>query len=102
MKSGSGDSRAPFANRAFGRRTPLVVLLVGTAFSVFSFFYIRREEGVGRQREFERRAANTALRVEDYLQRREEALYALRNLYEFSDGVSRAEFAQAVAPLRLP
>ena len=96
----SVDDRAPLVARALGRHTPLAVLLVGASLSLLSFFYIRREEERGRVREFERRAANTALRVEDYLQRREEALYALRNLFEYSDDVARAEFAGFARDLR--
>jgi two-component system cell cycle sensor histidine kinase/response regulator CckA len=92
--------RAPLATRAFGRWTPVLVTVVGLVLSALVIFYIRREEARGRQREFERRASNTALRVEDYLRRREEALYALRNLFEYSTNVTRQEFEGFARDLR--
>ena len=78
--------------RTLREHAPLFVLILGTLFSVFVFFYIRREEARGRQSEFFRRAQNIALRAEDYLRHREETLYTLRDLFEYAPEVTRVQF----------
>jgi CHASE1-domain containing sensor protein len=92
--------RTAWRTHALGRHAPLLVMAVGTVLSVLTFAYIRSEETAGREREFQRRAANTALRVADYPQRREELLFALRNFFEYSGEVTREQFAGFARDLR--
>ena len=75
------------------RHIPWLTFTLGTALSVAVFGLIRASERVSLQTEFERRAQNVSLRVEDYLLRNVEPLYALRNLFDYSDSVTREEFA---------
>ena len=66
--------------------------MAGTALSFAVFAWVRSGEHAALQTEFERRAQNVSLRVEDYLLRNVEPLYSLRNLFDYSGEVSREEF----------
>ncbi len=81
------------------RHAPWWALALGTAISLVAFGLIRIGERASLRREFERRASNVTLRVEDYLLRNVEPLYALRNLFNYSNEVSRDEFAGAARDL---
>ncbi|MBC7366429.1 MAG: CHASE domain-containing protein [Undibacterium sp.] len=78
---------------------PWLAFALGTALSLLVFELIRVGERASLRREFERRASNVTLRVEDYLLRNVEPLYALRNLFNYSQDVSREEFAGAARDL---
>jgi len=81
------------------RHLPLATFLVGTLLSFTVFALVRSSEQVALQVEFERRAQNVSLRVEDYLLRNVEPLYSLRNLFDYSGDVSREEFNGAARDL---
>ena len=81
------------------RRLPWLALTFGTALSLLVFVLIRIGEHASLRREFERRASNVTLRVEDYLLRNVEPLYSLRNLFNYSEEVSRQEFTGAARDL---
>ena len=92
---------APSALRALfpSAQTPWLVFSAGCALSFLAFGLIRAGERAALRLEFERRAHNVALRVEDYLVRTTEPLYALRNLFDYAGPVSRAEFTGAARDL---
>jgi two-component system cell cycle sensor histidine kinase/response regulator CckA len=81
------------------KHLPWVALIIGVVITLLVFWTIRVNERASVQREFERRASNVTLRVEDYLRRNVEPLYALRNLFNYSEDVSREEFKGAALDL---
>ena len=87
-------------NALFQRRhLPWLALTLGTALSLLVFVLIRVGEHDSLRREFERRASNVTLRVEDYLLRNVEPLYSLRDLFNYSEEVTRREFNGAARDL---
>jgi two-component system cell cycle sensor histidine kinase/response regulator CckA len=81
------------------RHAPWLALAAGTVISLLVFWSIRVGERAAIRREFERRASNVTLRVEDYLLRNVEPLYSLRNLFDYSQEVNREEFNGAARDL---
>ncbi|MBI5771271.1 MAG: CHASE domain-containing protein [Verrucomicrobia bacterium] len=99
MTKPASASTPPFISRPGGGPAPLLVVAIGGVLSVWVFFSIRSAENRGREQEFSRRAQNIALRAEDYLGRREEAVYTLRAMFETSPHVSRAQFERVAREL---
>ena len=83
------------------RRAALGILVVGfgVAISVTACVVTWRAERLRMEAEFEQRAHRTAQLVVDGLQRQQDTLYALRNLFHFSPQVSREAFAGAAHEL---
>lgn len=80
------------------RRWPLLgagLLVVGVAASVAGFVMVRNAEENLARADFEEQARRTAQLVTAGLQRHADTLHALRSLFHYSAGVSRAEFAGA-------
>jgi PAS domain S-box-containing protein len=79
------------------RRGALVtgIVVVGLAASGLAFWAVWQAEQARTQAEFERQAQAAAHRTSEGLKRHEDTLYAVRNLFHFSEDVDRREFAGA-------
>jgi PAS domain S-box-containing protein len=80
-------------------RAALLVLMVGISVSVLAFLFVRERERDKSIAEFERRAQSFTNIAADRLQRHQESLYSLRNLFHFSGEVTREEFSGAARDL---
>lgn len=75
------------------------VILAGVILSVTAFSLVRHGETDRDLAMFQQRSQAVAAMVREGLQRHQETLYALRNLFHYSDEVSRTEFADAAHDL---
>jgi len=93
---------SPASNLDVTRRPVLAgyaVILAGVILSVTAFSLVRHGETERDLAAFQRRSQAVGARVREGLQRHQETLYALRNLFHYSDEVSRTEFAHAAHDL---
>src|SRR5262245_30062435 len=75
------------------------LIVVGVLGSFLAFGAVRQAEETRMRAEFEQRALSLAHQTIDGLKRHQDTLYALRNLFHFSEGVARHEFAGAARDL---
>ena len=92
--------RAPNTNpRRFRLFIPWLVVLLGIVSSGTAYFALHENEQARIDYEFKRRAQSIANLLEDTLRNRQEAMLTLRQLFHYSEFVSRTEFNQASTEL---
>ncbi len=80
-------------------RALLLAMFFGVVLSGLAFLVVRARDAERHGADFERRARAIAATATDRLQRHQESLFALRNLFHFSEAVSREEFCGAARDL---
>jgi len=83
------------------RRTqiPWIAAVLGVIATLIAYFVTSTTEQAGLRAEFERRSQVIASTIDLSLQRHEDTLYSLRNLFHYSGSVTREEFAGAAQDL---
>ena len=78
---------------------PWLVVLIGIAATTCAFLQLQRAERVQIDAEFKRRAQGIANLMAEALRNRQEALLTMRDLFHYSDEVTRSEFDHAAADI---
>ncbi len=78
---------------------PWLVILVGVLGSAAAFFTLQANEQKRIDNEFRRRSESIANLMEGTLRNRQETILTLRQLFHYSESVSRTEFNQAASDL---